>query len=111
VLITHNAADVAPAWREQLREGARLVVPLGMGGYTRSLTLVRRGDVLHCEHWTYCGFVRDRGAAARTAPVLPLADGEVTVRWEDGEPVFDRSDGSHLGTLLRSWSVCGAGGS
>ncbi|MET8290052.1 methyltransferase, FxLD system [Streptomyces sp. NPDC005132] len=86
VVITHSAADVAPAWREQLREGARLVVPLEMGGYTRSLTLVRRGNVLHCEHWTYCGFVRDRGAAARTAPVLPLADGEVTVRWEDGEP-------------------------
>ncbi|NEA56248.1 methyltransferase, FxLD system [Streptomyces sp. SID13666] len=86
VMITHNAADIAPAWREQLREGARLVVPLEMGGYTRSLTLVRRGDVLHCEHWTYCGFVRDRGAAARTAPAVRLADGEVTVRWEDGEP-------------------------
>ncbi|MFG2409541.1 hypothetical protein ACGFR8_35460 [Streptomyces brevispora] len=97
VVITHNAADVGPAWREQLREGARLVVPLEMGGYTRSLTLVRRGDVLHCEHWTYCGFVRDRGAAARTAPVLPLADGEVTVRWEDGEP----SDTAGLEKALR----------
>ncbi|MFF1423049.1 hypothetical protein, partial [Streptomyces sp. NPDC058280] len=39
-----------PAWQEQLAEGTRLVVPLEMGGYTRSLTLVRRGDVLHCEH-------------------------------------------------------------
>ncbi|MEV7157042.1 methyltransferase, FxLD system [Streptomyces misionensis] len=86
VVITHNASDIAPAWREQLRDGARLVVPLEMGGYTRSLTLVRRGDVLYCEHWTYCGFVRDRGAAARTAPTVRLAGGEVTVRWEDGEP-------------------------
>ncbi|MFD4944180.1 methyltransferase, FxLD system [Streptomyces sp. NPDC058239] len=86
VMITHNAADIAPAWREQLAEGARLVVPLEMGGYTRSLTLVRRGNVLHCEHWTYCGFVRDRGAAARTTPAVWLADGEVTVRWEDGTP-------------------------
>ncbi|MEV6536264.1 methyltransferase, FxLD system [Streptomyces sp. NPDC051639] len=86
IMITHNASDIAPAWREQLAEGARLVVPLEMGGYTRSLTLVRRGDVLHCEHWTYCGFVRDRGAAARTAPAVTLAGGEVTVRWEDGEP-------------------------
>ncbi|MFE5096718.1 methyltransferase, FxLD system [Streptomyces sp. NPDC056638] len=86
VMITHNASDIAPAWREQLAEGARLVVPLEMGGYTRSLTLVRRGDVLHCEHWTYCGFVRDRGAAARTAPSVHLAGGEVTVRWEDGDP-------------------------
>ncbi|WP_031064218.1 methyltransferase, FxLD system [Streptomyces sp. NRRL F-5527] len=86
IVITHNASDIAPAWREQLAEGARLVVPLEMGGYTRSLTLVRRDDVLHCEHWTYCGFVRDRGAAARTAPAVPLADGKVTVRWEDGTP-------------------------
>ncbi|MFE7567276.1 methyltransferase, FxLD system [Streptomyces sp. NPDC057539] len=86
IVITHNASDIAPAWREQLAERARLVVPLEMGGYTRSLTLVRRGDVLHCEHWTYCGFVRDRGAAARTAPATRLADGKLTVRWEDGEP-------------------------
>ncbi|MEU6275741.1 methyltransferase, FxLD system [Streptomyces populi] len=86
LMITHNASDIAPAWREQLAEGARLVVPLEMGGYTRCLTLVRRGDVLHCEHWTYCGFVRDRGAAARIAPAVPLADGGVTVRWEDGAP-------------------------
>ncbi|MFB6988730.1 methyltransferase, FxLD system [Streptomyces sp. NPDC056304] len=85
VMVTHNASDIAPAWREQLAEGARLVVPLEMGGFTRSLTLARRGDVLHCEHWTYCGFVRDRGAAARTAPAIRLADGEVAVRWEDGE--------------------------
>ena len=86
VMITHNAVDIAPAWREQLAQGARLVVPLEMGGYTRSITLVRRGDVLHAEHWTYCGFVRDRGAAARTAPAVRLADGDVTVRWEDGAP-------------------------
>ncbi|MEU5415749.1 methyltransferase, FxLD system [Streptomyces clavifer] len=86
IMITHNASDIAPAWREQLAEGARLVVPMEMGGYTRSLTLVRRGDVLHCEHWTYCGFVRDRGAAARTAPAVRLAYGDVTVRWEDGTP-------------------------
>ncbi|MFD7899012.1 methyltransferase, FxLD system [Streptomyces sp. NPDC059743] len=97
VMITHNAADIAPAWREQLAQGARLVVPLEMGGYTRSLTLVRRGDVLHCEHWTYCGFVRDRGAAARSAPAVRLADGEVTVRWEDGEP----GDTSGLEEALR----------
>ncbi|MET7642471.1 methyltransferase, FxLD system [Streptomyces sp. NPDC005426] len=86
IVVTYNVSDIARAWRDQLAEGARLVVPLAMGGYTRSLTLVRRGNVLHGEHWTYCGFVRDRGAAARTAPAVPLADGQVTVRWEDGTP-------------------------
>ncbi|MDX3264860.1 methyltransferase, FxLD system [Streptomyces sp. MI02-2A] len=97
VIITHNAYDIAPAWREQIAEGARLVVPLEIGGYTRSLTLARRGDVLHTEHWTYCGFVRDRGAAARTAPAVRLADDEVTVRWEDGEP----GDAAGLDKALR----------
>lgn len=84
VIITHTATDIVPAWREQLAEGGRLVVPLDVGGYTRSITLVRRGDVLRAEHWTYCGFVRDRGAAARNVPTTTLADGEVTVRWELG---------------------------
>ncbi|WP_331735579.1 methyltransferase, FxLD system (plasmid) [Streptomyces sp. NBC_01166] len=86
VMITHNAADIAPAWREQLAEGARLVVPLAIGGYTRSLTLVRCRDTLVAEHWTYCGFVQDRGAAARTIPSVQLADGKVVIRWEDGGP-------------------------
>ncbi|MEU9416021.1 methyltransferase, FxLD system [Streptomyces sp. NPDC048272] len=86
IMITHNVSDLAPGWREQLAQGGRLVVPLEIGGYTRSLTLERRGDVLHCEHWTHCGFVRDRGAAGRPTPRIALAEGEVTVRWEDGEP-------------------------
>ncbi|MGW2081247.1 methyltransferase, FxLD system [Streptomyces sp. NPDC001939] len=86
VIITHSAADIAPAWREQLADGARLVVPLEIGGYIRSITLVREGDLLRAVHWTYCGFVRDRGASARTAPAVRLADGAVTVRWEDGVP-------------------------
>ncbi|WP_448319991.1 methyltransferase, FxLD system [Streptomyces sp. CO7] len=86
VVVTHNAADIAPAWREQLAEGGRLVVPLEIGGFTRAVTLVRRGDVLHAEHWTVCGFVRDRGSAARTAPAVRPADGAFVVRWEDGTP-------------------------
>ncbi|MFF3732370.1 hypothetical protein ACFYXM_19100 [Streptomyces sp. NPDC002476] len=40
----------------------------------------------HREHWTYCGFVRDRDTAARTAPAARPADGEVTVCREDGTP-------------------------
>ncbi|MGW1466358.1 methyltransferase, FxLD system [Streptomyces sp. NPDC002308] len=86
VIVTHTASDIAPAWREQLAEGARLVVPLDINGCTRAVALVRRGEVLAAEGWTYCGFVRDRGSAARTAAVLSLAGGAVTVRWADGAP-------------------------
>lgn len=81
IMITHHTSTIAPACREQLAEGSRLVRAAGdQRRYTRSLTLVRRGDVLHCEPWTHCGFVRDRGAAARTAPAIRLADGKVLVR-------------------------------
>lgn len=84
VVVTHNAWDIAPAWREQLAEGRNLVVPLEMHGYTRSITLERCGEVLHARNWTYCGFVRDRGAAARTTPTTTLAEGAVTLHWADG---------------------------
>jgi protein-L-isoaspartate(D-aspartate) O-methyltransferase len=83
-LITYNCWDIAPAWREQLAEGRRLVLPLEIGGYTRAITLERRGHVLHARHFTYCGFVRDQGQQARTVPVAGLLDGELTLRFENG---------------------------
>ncbi|WP_237531838.1 methyltransferase, FxLD system [Streptomyces venezuelae] len=83
-MITYNCWDIAPAWREQLTEGGRLVLPLEMGGYTRAVTFERRGQVLHALHFTYCGFVRDQGQQARTIPVLSLLDGGLTLRFEHG---------------------------
>ncbi|MER6216699.1 methyltransferase, FxLD system [Streptomyces sp. NPDC001674] len=83
-MITYNCWDIAPAWREQLAEGGRLVLPLEMGGYTRAVTFERRGEALHARHFTYCGFVRDQGQQARTVPVLSLLDGGLTLRFEHG---------------------------
>ncbi|MFF2144634.1 methyltransferase, FxLD system [Kitasatospora sp. NPDC058190] len=83
-VITHNVWDIAPAWPQQLVEGATLVVPLEVHGYTRAIAFERRGDVLHATGWTYCGFVRDLGQNGRTTPVVDLADGELRLRFEDG---------------------------
>ncbi|MEU4077571.1 methyltransferase, FxLD system [Streptomyces venezuelae] len=83
-MITYNCWDIAPAWREQLAEGGRLALPLEMGGYTRAITLERRGEVLHAVHFTYCGFVRAQGQQARTIPVLSLLDGGLTLRFDHG---------------------------
>ncbi|WP_394426502.1 methyltransferase, FxLD system [Streptomyces sp. SGAir0957] len=83
-LITYNCWDIAPAWREQLAEGGRLVLPLEIGGYTRAITFERHGQVLHARHFTYCGFVRDQGQQARTIPVVSLLDGGLTLRFEHG---------------------------
>ncbi|MFC8125947.1 methyltransferase, FxLD system [Streptomyces sp. NPDC057302] len=83
-VITYNCWDIPPAWRDQLAEGGRLVMPLEMGGYSRSIEFERRGEVLHARRFTYCGFVRDQGQQARPAPVVPLLDGALAVRFDDG---------------------------
>ncbi|MHC3393945.1 methyltransferase, FxLD system [Streptomyces lavendulocolor] len=83
-MITYNCWDIAPAWREQLAEGGRLVMPLEMGGYTRAIAFERCGEALHARRFTYCGFVRDQGQQARPAPVVPLLDGTLALRFDDG---------------------------
>ncbi|MER8084238.1 methyltransferase, FxLD system [Streptomyces sp. NPDC087532] len=85
-VITYNVWDIAPAWREQLAEGGRLVLPLEIGGYTRAITFRRAGDVLHAERFTHCGFIRAQGKHARTIPVVDLLGGERRLRFEDGAP-------------------------
>ncbi|WP_369149614.1 methyltransferase, FxLD system [Streptomyces sp. R44] len=84
IVMTYNCWDVAPAWREQLAEGGRLVLPLEVGGYTRAITFQRRGDVLVARRFTHCGFVPAQGADARTAPVVGLLDGQLQLRFDDG---------------------------
>lgn len=85
-VITYNVWDIAPAWREQLTEGGRLVLPLEIGGYTRAVAFERRGDVLHARKFTHCGFVPAQGEHARTTPVVDLLGGELQVRFDDGDP-------------------------
>ncbi|MCB5167365.1 methyltransferase, FxLD system [Streptomyces bambusae] len=92
-MVTYNCWDIAPAWRQQLAEGGRLVLPLEMGGYTRAVTFERRGEVLHALHFTYCGFVRDQGQQARTIPAVSLLDGALTLRFEHGTAAAAETSG------------------
>ncbi len=86
-VITYNCWDISPPWRDQLAEGGRLVMPLEMGGYTRAIEFERRGKVLHARRFTYCSFVRDQGQQARPVPVVPLLDGALALRFDDGPAV------------------------
>ncbi|MFD7861354.1 methyltransferase, FxLD system [Streptomyces sp. NPDC059783] len=95
-IITYNCWDIAPAWVGQLADGGRLVMPLEMGGYTRSVTFERRGEVLHALHFTFCGFVRDQGQQARTAPVVHLLDGALSLRFDEGAPAGTQGLGEAL---------------
>ncbi|MFJ4125991.1 methyltransferase, FxLD system [[Kitasatospora] papulosa] len=83
-VITYSCWDIAPAWRTQLAQGGRLVLPLEIGGYSRAITFERRGEVLHALGFTFCGFVRDQGQNARDVPVVDLLDGELSLRFEHG---------------------------
>ncbi|WP_343242853.1 methyltransferase, FxLD system [Streptomyces sp. SID12501] len=87
IVITHNVWDIAPAWRTQLAEDRHLVLPLELHGCTRAIVLHKRGNVLEAGpgDWTFCGFVRDRGSAARTTPTVDLPGG-LHLRFEDGIP-------------------------
>jgi protein-L-isoaspartate(D-aspartate) O-methyltransferase len=64
IIATVGVWDLAPAWREQLAPGGRLVVPLDLHGVQRSVAFELDGD-----HWTSrsvqpCGFMRMRGPSA-----------------------------------------------
>ncbi|MFF3946256.1 methyltransferase, FxLD system [Streptomyces sp. NPDC001902] len=83
-VITYRTWDVSPEWVRQLADGRYLVLPLEIHGYTRAIALQKEGEVLRSRGWTYCGFVRDRGAAARTLPVVDLAGAGLQLRFGDG---------------------------
>ncbi|WP_329127453.1 methyltransferase, FxLD system [Streptomyces sp. NBC_01465] len=85
-VITYNCWDIAPAWRDQLADGRYLVLPLEVHGYTRATAFRKQGRVLRATDFQFCGFVRDRGPAARTVPVVDLASGELQLRFPDGAP-------------------------
>jgi len=64
IIATVGVWDLAPAWRDQLAPGGRLVVPLDLHGVQRTVAFELDGD-----HWTSrsaqpCGFMRMRGAFA-----------------------------------------------
>jgi protein-L-isoaspartate(D-aspartate) O-methyltransferase len=57
-IITIGSLDVPPAWFQQLKPDARLVVPLRWRGQTQSVALVMGQDgVLRSESVLLCGFV------------------------------------------------------
>ncbi len=57
IVVAAAAEEVPPALIEQLKEGGRLVIPVG-GGWGQSLqTSRKRGDVLETEELCRCVFV------------------------------------------------------
>lgn len=104
VLVTVQAADIPPAWTEQLVDGGRIVVPLRMRGMTRTVALVHHGDQLLSDSVELCGFVPMQGVGENRVRLVLLhdAEGEEVGLRLDGHPEPD-ADG--LRAALRSPSV------
>ncbi|WP_255308106.1 hypothetical protein [Streptomyces marincola] len=104
VIVTVQAADSPPAWREQLVEGGRLVVPLRMRGMTRTVAFVRRGHRLVSDGFELCGFVPMQGTGENRVRLVLLHDveGEGVGLRLDGHPEPDQ------GASCASVSVPGA---
>ena len=64
IILTVGAWDVAPAWREQLGPGGRLVLPLALGGGQRSIAFTPEDGHLVSVSLRDCVFMPLRGAFA-----------------------------------------------
>lgn len=70
IILTVGANDIAPAWREQLKPGGRLVLPLDFAnsGYQFSIAFDKTDAGLVARSFLPCGFIRLRGGMAVPSP-------------------------------------------
>ena len=106
IIVTAAAADLPPAWTEQLAEGGRLVVPLSLRGVQQSVAFDSVGEHLMSVSIIDCGFMPLRGALAGRDPVRTLgtAASDVAIRTfgVDGHSLAER-----LAAHIREWDARG----
>lgn len=93
IVVTVEAADLAPAWVNQLTENGRIVVPLRLRGLTWSVALQREEGRLIARDFEVCGFVPMRGAGARDEQLVMLHESEgeeVGLRRDEGSVDADQ---------------------
>lgn len=73
ILLTVCAAQIAPAWWEQLAEDGILVLPLSLGGMQKCVAFERTGDEMHSRSVIDCGFIMLRGEDAPERAVQIVA--------------------------------------
>lgn len=109
IVVTVEAADLAPAWVEQLAENGRIVVPIRLRGLSWSVAFQRDHDGgLVARDFEVCGFVPMRGTGALDEQLVMLHDvegEEVGLRIDDQEQ-FDpaRMREALAGRRSEAWS-------
>jgi protein-L-isoaspartate(D-aspartate) O-methyltransferase len=97
IVLTAGAADLSPAWVEQLAAGGLLVAPLRLGGAEASVALRKEDGVLRSVSLTPCAFMRLRGEESAPEHVVTLANGWRLAGQRAGEI------GAEVARLLEMW--------
>ncbi|MGH4020030.1 MAG: methyltransferase, FxLD system [Pseudonocardiaceae bacterium] len=84
IIVTAGAWDLPPAWREQLINGGRMVVPVRFRGTTRSIAFQREGDRLVSGSVKLCGFIPMRNDDGEH--ILNIAEG-VALRFDEDQDI------------------------
>jgi protein-L-isoaspartate(D-aspartate) O-methyltransferase len=98
IILTVGAWDIAPAWREQLRPGGRLVLPLSLRGPQCSIAFDWDGEFLRSDSVEDCGFMLMRGALAGRQGTVPIGSAPgLSITADDAEAI----DAGNAYQLLR----------
>lgn len=91
IIVTVAATDLPSAWTEQLVEGGRLVLPLGVRGFQRVYAFTHHGQgLLVGETGDHAGFVPMQGLGAPSPTIVPLTDRVALTTDADPVPAQDR---------------------
>jgi protein-L-isoaspartate(D-aspartate) O-methyltransferase len=107
IILTVGAWDIAPAWREQMTPGGRLVLPLSIkAGIQASVAFERVGDHLASRSVFGCGFVMLRGAFAGPETRLALGpEPGLNVTLNDRSPINAEATYQALVGPSRDWAT------
>lgn len=102
IIVTAGAWDLPPAWREQLIDGGRLIVPLRFRGTTRSIAFQRGSDRLTSHSVKLCGFIPMRNPDGEQT--VTIASG-VTLRFDEDQDITTTAlDGVLDHNKTETWS-------
>jgi protein-L-isoaspartate(D-aspartate) O-methyltransferase len=80
IVLTVGAADIMPAWWDQLSVGGRLLLPLSLRVVQRCVAFDKREDSMVSASVQDCGFMRLRGNFGD--PAMAVSDGPVTLTFD-----------------------------